>query len=259
MASKYEGERFGMLTAVESVTVYTAGGRAKQKFRFQCDCGGVLVRPLSFAINSAAPMCPKCRASSNAEKSANGHKHPLYPIWRGILARCLVATNPAYGWYGARGIKVCERWRGSVDMNGNMAGFKNFLADMGGRPSAAHSIGRIDNDGPYSPENCRWETPAEQMSNTRANVNVTVRGETKTVSEWGRVFGTGGMWAAQAKKYGIPLHIAAEKCFCAAPQRRWDWKALFGIPHENHNKLRGTARPITEEELAELNALFDGT
>jgi hypothetical protein len=77
------------------------------------------------------------------------------------------SNNGAYKHYGGRGITVCERW----------SKYLNFLSDMGRRPSDAHELERINNDGNYEPGNCRWATRAEQMRNTRRNRLVNVRGK----------------------------------------------------------------------------------
>lgn len=89
-----------------------------------------------------------------------------YRIWAAMKRRCDNKNRPEWPNYGGRGISYCERW----------AKFENFLEDMGRRPYK-HSIDRIDNDGNYSKDNCRWATTADQMNNTRANRYVIFKGD----------------------------------------------------------------------------------
>ena len=102
-----------------------------------------------------------------------------YRTWGGMKQRCHNPNYHGFSEYGGRGIYVCDRWRGDN-------GFENFLADMGRRPEGDYSIDRIDNDGPYSPENCRWATVRQQAKNRRSTVFLTIEGQTKSVGEWAR-------------------------------------------------------------------------
>lgn len=98
-------------------------------------------------------------------------------IWRQIKNRCYLKTNKRYPYYGARGITMADRW---LNGDGKLSGVECFTMDMGERPSEKHTVERVDNDGPYSPDNCRWATQAEQNNNTRATYTVLYKGETYT-------------------------------------------------------------------------------
>jgi hypothetical protein len=99
----------------------------------------------------------------------------LYWVWADMMARCRNANHRGYANYGGRGISTCERWRS----------FDRFLADMGPRPEGG-MLERMDNDGPYSPENCRWATRKEQNSNRRNCIYVADGGERVTLREFCR-------------------------------------------------------------------------
>lgn len=109
-------------------------------------------------------------------------KTPEFVAWRNMIARCHDPRDRGYHRYGDRGIAVCDRWRGED-------GFANFLADMGSRPSAAHSLERRDNEKGYDKDNCEWATWPVQCRNRRSNRMVTHNGETLCVTEWAERLG----------------------------------------------------------------------
>lgn len=138
-------------------------------------------------------------SSVHGQAGPGGKKStPEYRVWTSMRSRCRDKNVSSYAHYGGRGIAVCARWDR----------FANFFADMGERPSPAHSIDRIDNDGPYSPENCRWATAREQRENQRADgrnsvVKLTIGGVTRTVADWAAISGlnhTTLWWRFRVKK-----------------------------------------------------------
>lgn len=121
--------------------------------------------------------------------------HPLYSVWQGMKRRCYNPNFRQFADYGGRGISVCDRWLNS---------FENFLADMGDRPHG-HSIDRINNDGPYSPANCRWVSRTEQQRNQRRTRRVWIEGQEYTVAELAERSGLKTDTIAERAKKGLTL------------------------------------------------------
>lgn len=115
---------------------------------------------------------------THGESSHKTGKTPEYRCWQSMKRRCLAPAEPGYELYGGRGINVCARWME----------FSNFLADMGRKPDGT-SIDRIDSNGHYEPQNCRWATPKEQQWNRRDNVMLTYGGRTQPISVWAKEVG----------------------------------------------------------------------
>lgn len=105
----------------------------------------------------------------------------LYRIWSNMKNRCTNPNADNYSFYGGRGITVCDEWGDDFITFRDWA-FANGYADN-------LTLDRINNDGNYCPENCRWETHLHQCNNTRRNHLLTFRGETHTISEWARIVG----------------------------------------------------------------------
>ena len=171
------GVRFGRLVAIEPC------GRTNARaviWRCRCDCGNDHQVASQSLVDGKSKSCGCFKALFPAHnRTHNMSGTPLFRMWAAMRNRCQNENVKAYRHYGARGIKVCERWQD----------FAAFYADMGDRPSPDHSIERIDNDGPYSPENCRWATKKDQASNKRNNRYITANGQARTMADWARELG----------------------------------------------------------------------
>jgi len=120
-----------------------------------------------------------------------------YICYHGMLARCYRPSASNYSRYGAKGIRVCARWKES---------FENFLADIGPAPTPKHSIQRLDSSGPYAPENCRWATPKTQARSRSTNRLVEYEGVALCVADWADLLGIPQRILGQRLQSGWPTH-----------------------------------------------------
>lgn len=165
------GEKFGLLTVTEEV-VKLVGGRRRVHFRCLCDCGTQLeIETYKLRNRSTDTSCGCARVGP---RTTHGKSNtPEFNIWVKMRQRCLNPNVSDYDNYGGRGISICSRWNT----------FEAFIADMGPRPDTDFTLDRIDVNGNYSPENCRWANWNTQQRNRRNNRLVVYQGRTVTMAE----------------------------------------------------------------------------
>lgn len=172
------GQKFGRLTFLSRDT---RQGRSVTKWYCRCDCGKVISSQPACIKNGLVVSCgcyqreAILRAVTKHGAASDGNRTPEYVAWSHMKDRCLNKKSRGYAAYGGRGITICKQWELS---------FETFLLDMGKRPSRKHSIDRTDNDGPYSPSNCRWATQKQQQRNKRITVKYRFNGDNLTAGEY---------------------------------------------------------------------------
>ena len=151
-------------------------GKARIMWNCICDCGA---KSIVFGQSLASSDSKSCGCLKSGNPTHGMSYKPIYKIWAAMKYRCLNKNDKRYRDYGGRGISVCNEWLNS---------FERFYSDMGSRPNGM-SLDRKDNDGDYTPENCKWSTQKEQSANMRNNLNITYNGTTMTATQWSRKLG----------------------------------------------------------------------
>lgn len=193
------GKKFGRLT------VLGLGESLRKVLRWdcRCECGGkALVHGASLKSgNTQSCGCVQRERTGNTSRRHGKSQTKEYSCWSEMRRRVLNPNHKRYGYYGGRGIVICERW----------SDFASFLTDMGECPKHCWGLGRINNQGNYEPGNVRWETYEQQLNNTRRNKYFAMGDRRQTLTQWCREFGIDPIKTNNLLRKGLPPERAFGK------------------------------------------------
>ncbi len=174
------GQKYGRYTVIKRDGSNKSGNAT---WLCQCDCGVYKVVAAGALRSGETKSCGCWIRDVTSERSIThgNSKTRLYKIWIGMKSRCYNPKTNNYKDYGGRGIYICDLWKDY---------FESFMEwSLAHGYQSNYSIDRINNDGPYAPNNCQWITKFDQQSNKRSNRLIEIDGIVNTVAEWGRVYG----------------------------------------------------------------------
>ena len=190
------GQKFGRLTAVRI-------DHQEKDYRycwlFKCDCGGEIVARKSDVMGGRVHFCNKCKYEKQTKHGQKGTR--LYAVWNSMKQRCYNKNHKNYKLYGGRGISVCNEWQ-------QFEPFYNWAISNGYNENAQFmqcTIDRIDTNGNYEPNNCRWVNQKTQSENTRTAHKIEYNGEIHCLSEWARILNINRKVLEYKLKKGLSL------------------------------------------------------
>ena len=208
---QFIGKRQGEMTIIRILRTEPRRGKI---WECKCDCGSLFEATTSQISHHKLSQCPdcgrlKCKESSVEQLSTHGRsKEKLHQIWLSMKSRCKYPGDTNYKHYGARGIKVCQEWADDY------TAFRTWSLLNGYEEGL--SIDRINVNGDYTPENCRWIPMSEQFWNKRNTVLITVLGRTQCQNAWAEELGISHSTLSQVRKRGENVEKYIEKRLAAA-------------------------------------------
>lgn len=194
------GQRFGKLIVIKKMENDKDN---KIKWLCKCDCGNIAIVSGKDLQRAHTKSCG-CLHEKHSKSETR-----LYRVWRGMKARCLNSKYPYYSNYGGRGITVCDEWKNDFQVFCEWA-MKNGYDEKA--PRGECTLDRIDNNGNYEPNNCRWTTNKQQSRNRRTNHLLTYKGKTQNIIQW-------------AEETGISRSV-----FVSRLQNGWNMKKIINTP-----------------------------
>ncbi len=180
------GQKFGRLEVLSKADPYIyPNGKKRTRWLCRCDCGNIIKAEHTNLKSGNTKSCG-CFHRDQIIASSTKHgdrKTRLYRIWSNMKNRCFNQADKTYKRYGGRGITVCSEWAESYEL------FKEWALSSGYHDDKDCSIDRIDTNGNYTPDNCRWSNPIEQANNRRNTLRYEYRGQIHTLSEWSKITG----------------------------------------------------------------------
>ncbi|MFV5474977.1 hypothetical protein VXQ12_05770 [Acinetobacter baumannii] len=176
------GKKFGKLTAISHYRKNSQNGKSRTYWICECECGNakhMMADNLRKKDRIPSCGCYKSEYFSNLNSSHKLSKTRVYRSWASAKQRCINPNDTNYHQYGARGIKICDRWNS----------FENFLEDMGYPETVSLTIERIDVNGDYEPSNCRWATSKEQARNKTNTTFYEFNGKKMIITDWEEFLG----------------------------------------------------------------------
>ena len=196
------GQRFGRLTVIER-----ACPEKKDKVYWicRCDCGNYSIATGNNlkSGNTQGCGCMKIEGMRSANRTHGQTGTRLYKAWESMRQRCYNPKKDHYKDYGGRGIVVCDEWLNDFQAFYDWAMANGYAENL--------TLDRMDADGNYCPENCRWATVKEQQNNRRNNHLITYNGETHTIAEWSEIVGVNRNTLKGRIRKGLPIEEVLKK------------------------------------------------
>lgn len=211
MSKQYSvGDRIGCLEVI-GFDRLSIRGRNLLALILKCDCGRIFTRPKRDITVSTGKFCRNVCPLKIKYPNKNNR---LYKVWQGIRTRCFNANDDGYRNYGGRGITLCKEWQN------NFQKFQDWALDNGYANNL--SIDRINNNGNYTQENCRWATQKQQSNNKRTNRLMTAWGETKNIKMW-----------SEDPRCNVTYSILKDRVI----DSKWDDETMITLPNQHQYKF----------------------